>query len=361
MGVLVHELTTLYAGFVTGKSSPLPELPVQYADYAVWQRSWLRDDVLTAELAFWRDMLAGAPGVLELPADRPRPAVPSGRGGARTAWLPPVLASGLNAFGRREGITLFMTLFAAWNTLLFRTSGQTDLVVGVPIANRNRLETEGLIGFFTNTLTLRTRLTAETSFLSLARAVREKTLQTYSHQDLPFERLVAELSPERSLAHTPLFQVLFSLQNLPGGELSLPGLTLAPRKLAQQTAKFDLSLFLVEVGDELLATLEFSADLFDAVTADRLLERFRTSLEGAVADPGRSLAELPLLPVWEQHQVLCEWNDAPAGGGSLCAHRLVEAQARRVPGRTAVLSAGGTELSYGDLDRWADRLARRLR
>ncbi|HSF39384.1 MAG TPA: amino acid adenylation domain-containing protein, partial [Thermoanaerobaculia bacterium] len=361
MRVLVRELTSLYTAFVTGAASPLPELPLQYADYAVWQRDWLRGEALEAELAFWREALAGAPGVLELPADRPRPPAPSGRGASRTVRLSPALTSALTAFSRREGLTLFMTLLAAWNALLFRASEQTDLVVGVPIANRNRLETEGLIGFFTNTLALRSRPAAGTGFLDLARAVRETALKAYSHQDLPFERLVEELAPERSLAHTPLFQVLFSLQNVPAGEIALPGLALAPWNLAQETAKFDLSLLLAEAGDELHATLELSADLFDAVTAHRLLERFRTALWGAVADPGRSLAELPLLPLSERHQILYEWNEAPAGEGPPCVHHLVAAQARRTPEAIAVLPAGGTELSYGDLDRLADRLARRLR
>src|SRR6202035_5566545 len=252
-------------------------------------------------------------------------------------------------------------LLAAWNTLLFRVSEQTDLVVGIPIANRNRLETEGLIGFFTNTLALRTRLTAGERFLDLVRDVREEALQAYSHQNLPFECLVEELAPERSLAHTPLFQVMFSLQNMPLGELTLPGLTLSPRELPRQTAKFDLSLFLVEAGEELLVTLEFAADLFDAVTADRFLERFRILVEDAIANPQRSLAELTLLPACERHQVLCEWNDVTAGGGSLCIHRLVEAQARRTPGAAAVLSTDMTEISYRDLDDLAERLAHRLR
>ncbi|HXO19982.1 MAG TPA: amino acid adenylation domain-containing protein [Thermoanaerobaculia bacterium] len=256
---------------------------------------------------------------------------------------------------------MFMTLLAAWNTLLFRVSEQTDLVVGIPIANRNRLETEGLIGFFTNTLALRTRLTAGERFLDLVRDVREEALQAYSHQNLPFECLVEELAPERSLAHTPLFQVMFSLQNMPLGELTLPGLTLSPRELPRQTAKFDLSLFLVEAGEELLVTLEFAADLFDAVTADRFLERFRILVEDAIANPQRSLAELTLLPACERHQVLCEWNDVTAGGGSLCIHRLVEAQARRTPGAAAVLSTDMTEISYRDLDDLAERLAHRLR
>ncbi len=360
IGLLVREVATLYDAFVTGRPSPLPPLPVQYADFAVWQRTWLRGEVLEAQLAFWRNALAGAPGVLELPADRPRPAVPSGRGGTRVERLGPELASGLAALGRREGITLFMTLFAAWNALLFRTAEQTDLVVGTPIANRNRVEIEELIGFFTNTLALRTRLAPGTSFLELARNVRDVALQAYAHQDLPFERLVEELAPERSLAHTPLFQVLFALQNLPAGGLALPDLTLSALDLGGRTAKFDLSLFLGEAGDGLSAALEYAADLFDAVTASRLLERFRTLLKGAVADPERSLAELPLLPAAERHQLLAEWNDVAALEGSPCVHHLVEAQARRTPEATAVLAADGTELSYGDLDRRADRLARRL-
>ncbi len=360
-GVLIRELAVLYAACREGRPSPLPPLPVQYADFAVWQRSWMQGEALESLLAFWRERLAGAPAVLELPADRPRPAIPSGRGGLRTARIDGGLAGALAQLGRREGLTLFMTLLAAWDTLLFRLSGQTDLVVGSPIANRNRVETEGLIGFFTNTLALRARLAPEMGFRELSERVREEALLAFSHQDLPFERLVEELAPERSLAHTPLFQVLFTLQNAPTGKLALAGLTLAPLEPVGRTAKFDLSLFLAETGNGLSAMLEFAADLFDATTASRILERFRTVLEGVVEDPEGSLAELPLLPAAERHQILAEWNDVSVWGGSPCVHHLVEAQARWTPEAIAVLAPDGTELSYGDLDRRADRLARRLR
>ena len=355
-GVLLRELAALYAASREGRPSPLPPLPVQSADFAVWQRSWMEGEALESLLAFWRQRLAGAPAVLELPADRPRPAVPTGRGGMRTTRI----SGGLAELGRRQGLTLFMILLAAWDALLFRLTGQADLVVGAPIANRTRTEIEGLIGFFTNTLALRARISPEASFRELALRVREEALLAFSHQDLPFERLVEELSPERSLAYTPLFQVMFTLVNVPLGDLALPGLTLSPLELGGRTAKVDLTLFLAEADGGLLARLEYASDLFDATTADRILERFRTLLEGATADPELRLAELPLLPTAERQQILLEWNDVPAWDGSPCVHRRIEAQARRTPEATAVLRADGTGLSYGELDRLADRLARRL-
>ncbi len=221
MGILVREVTALYAAFAAGRPSPLPELPVQYADFAVWQRSWLHGEVLESEIAFWRRQLAGLPPLLELPTDRPRPAVQSFRGAARPVRLPAGLTRQVEALGRREGATLFMVLLAGFQALLARYSGQDDLAVGTPVAGRNRVEIEGLIGFFVNTLVLRGDLAGDPSFRELLGRVRETALAAYAHQDVPFEKLVEELAPERSLAHAPLFQVMFALQNAPGGSLEI--------------------------------------------------------------------------------------------------------------------------------------------
>ncbi|HKH48028.1 MAG TPA: amino acid adenylation domain-containing protein, partial [Thermoanaerobaculia bacterium] len=271
MQVLVEEIGALYAAFAEGRPAPLPELPVQYADYAAWQRSWLSGGVLEAELGYWRGRLAGLPPQLELPTDRPRPAVQSHRGAVRPLALDPALSERLAALSRREGATPFMTLLAGWQALLGRWAGSEDLAVGTPIAGRNRQETEKLIGLFVNTLVLRGDLSGGPSFQELLGRVRQASLEAHEHQEIPFERLVEELAPERSLSHTPLFQVLFVLQNVPRRALDLPGLRLAPLGAEVGTAKFDLSLGLTEEGGQIFGGLSYNTDLFDAATADRLL------------------------------------------------------------------------------------------
>jgi len=370
-GVLIRELAVLYPELAAGRPSPLPALPVQYADFAVWQRAWLQGEVLAGLLRYWRDRLDAAPPVLELPADRPRPAVPSGRGGIRTVALSGSLATSLAALSRRAGATRFMVLLAAWNALLHRLTGQTDLPVGTPVANRGRIEIEGLIGFFTNTLVLRTDLRSDgpagLSFRELVARVREVALSAYVHQDLPFEKLVEELSPERSLAHAPLFQTLFVLQDVSAPSIELPGLTLSAMTPPGGTAKFDLTLFVAEAGDGLLATLEHSTDLFSAAAAERLLGHFATLLAGALEEPEARLGELPLLSAAERHQIRVEWN---ATGISrereICVHELFEGWADRTPERVALLAvdADGSvreSLTFEEVERRANRLARRLR
>ncbi|HEX3554514.1 MAG TPA: non-ribosomal peptide synthase/polyketide synthase, partial [Thermoanaerobaculia bacterium] len=359
-GVLVRELAALYPA-TAAQPSPLPALPVQYADFARWQRSWLRGEALEERLGAVRGRLAGAPMVLELPADRPRPAIPSGRGGVRPLRLPEVLVRSLSALGRRAGGTLFMTLLAAWKAALHRASGQDDVVVGSPAAGRDRAELEGLIGFFVNTLVLRTAVAADIPFAALLGRVRDGALAAYAWQDLPFDRVVEELAPERSLAYSPLVQVTFALQNAPFAEIELPGLTFSPLPLAGSTAKFDLTLALAPRGEELVGALEFNRDLFDATTAERFLGSFAVLLAAAAADPGLPLAALPFCTAVEEHQVLREWNDtALPVEVSHSVHSLVFAIAASRPEALAV-AAGGEDLSYGELSSRASLLAARLR
>jgi amino acid adenylation domain-containing protein len=365
--LLVRELAALYPAFAAGLPSSLPPLPVQYADFVLWQRASLRGAELATQLAFWRGALAGAPAVLDLPSDRPRPAWASGRGGVAASALSTERAEALRAVGRQAGATPFMTFLAAFYALLHRLTGEADLVVGTPVANRRRPELEGLIGFFANTLALRAQIpglpAGEPTFAGLLAVVREAALSAYAHQDLPFERLVEELAPERSLARAPLFQVMFLLHGtaVEGGELA--GLTLAPfgsLATAERAAKFDLTLELIEGGPDLAVLLEFRRDLLDAVTAVRLLGHF-TALAGALAAaPEARLAELPLLTAAERQQLVGEWSQAetvPRLSGTL--HGVFAAQAARTPAATAVI-AGTERLSYGELAERVRRLAGRL-
>ncbi|HEX3531511.1 MAG TPA: non-ribosomal peptide synthase/polyketide synthase, partial [Thermoanaerobaculia bacterium] len=361
LGVLVREVTALYAALAGGQPSPLSELPVQYADFAGWQRSWLSGEVLAAELEHWRQRLAGAPPVLELPLDRPRTALQSHRGAAIDLKLPASLAADLLALSRRQGVTLFMTLLAAYEALLSRIGGQSDVSVGTPIAGRNRVETEELIGFFVNTLVLRADLAAAASFTELLAQVRQEALLAYAHQDLPFEKLVEELAPERNLAQTPLFQTSFALQNMPVGELVLPGLRFAPYPLAESVAKFDLDLTFMESPQGVAGRLGYATRLLDGTTVDRLATKLLYLLAGVVRSPELPLAELPLLSAAERHQLLREWNDsAAATAADLRLHELFERQAARTPDAVAVAGDRG-HVSYGELDRRANRLARFLR
>jgi amino acid adenylation domain-containing protein/non-ribosomal peptide synthase protein (TIGR01720 family) len=361
VGVLIRELVALYSAFSTGQPSPLPELTIQYADFAHWQRQWLQGEVLQAQLSYWQRQLAGAPPVLELPTDRPRPAIASYRGASQSVVIPKPLSQKLQALSQRCGVTLFMTLLAAFQTLLYRYTGQQDICVGSPIANRNRSETEQLIGFFVNTLVLRTQLEGNLSFQKLLARVREVTLGAYAHQDLPFEQLVEALQPERSLSHQPLFQVMFALQNAPMPELELPGLTLNSLEIDIATAKFDLTLSLSESEQGLVGSLEYNTDLFEADTITRMLLHFQILLEGIVADPQQRLLDLPMLTATERQQLLVEWNhtqvDYPK---DVCIHQLFEAQVEQTPDTVAVVF-GDEQLTYRQLNERANQVAHYLR
>ncbi|MFP2912986.1 condensation domain-containing protein, partial [Pyxidicoccus sp. 3LFB2] len=309
LGVLIREMAALYEGFLSGHEVALPELPIQYADYASWQRGWLQGEVLEKQLAYWRQQLTGAPESLELPTDRPRPVVQSFRGAQQSVALSRELSEALKLLAQREGVTPFMALLAAWQVLLSRYSGQDDFSVGSPIAGRTRGETEGLIGFFVNTLVLRTKLDSGLSVRELLARVRETTLGAYAHQDVPFEKLVDALQPERSLSRSPLFQVMFILQNAPVPELALPGLTLKPVPVDGHTSRFDLTLTLEDTKEGFRGTLDYSTDLFEASTVARMAGHLRRLIEGMVADPRQLTSSLPLLSDAEQHQVLEGWND----------------------------------------------------
>ena len=382
ISILKRELKALIAAYSDGRPSPLPELPIQYADFACWQRSVLQGGQLNDLFAYWQKQLKDVPAQLILPTDRPRPAVQTFRGASLSIPLPGGLTARLRALSQQQGVTLFMTLLAAFGALLSRYSGQSDLVIGTPIANRTRSELEGLIGFFVNTLALRLDLSGDPSFTTLLERVRIVATEAYAHQDLPFEMLVAKLAPERHLSHTPLFQVMFALENLP--EETLPeeappdkGLAAeeppnkAPRSFdstapsvileTSGAAKFDLTLAVTELDDGMTVTFEYAIDLFDSPTIRRMLGHFLVLLEGVVAEPEQRLSELPLLSPAERQQLLIEWNNTAAPfPRDCCIHTLFEIQAARTPDAVA-LETVEEQLTYAQLNHRADRLAAHLR
>jgi len=359
MGVLFRELSELYQAYGSGKPSSLPELSVQYADYSVWQRQWLQGGELDRQLSYWRKQLDGI-SPLQLPTDRTRPRVQTYRGSRATFELSAPLSQALKALSQQQGVTLFMTLLAAFQLLLSRYCGQTDVAVGTPIAGRTRHETERLIGFFVNTLVLRTDLSANPTVTELLRQVRETTLDAYSHQDLPFEKLVEELNPERNLSHSPLFQVMFAFQNNADQPLEFEGLTVQPIRAASDIAKFDLTLTLSEKKGTLGGSLNYNTDLFDASTIERMLGHFQNLLEGIVANPERRISELPLLSAAEKHQLLVEWNDTKHEyPKEKCVHELFEEQAERTPDAIAVIFED-QQLTYRELNNRANQLAHYL-
>jgi amino acid adenylation domain-containing protein len=307
LGVLIRELSAHYGSFHSGEPSPLPEIAIQYADFAAWQCEWLQGEALRRQLDYWTAQLAGLPP-LELPTDRPRPAVASGRGGERTTLIPRDLLDAVRALGRREGATLYMTLLAAFQVLLHRYSGQDDFAVGSPIAGRTRPELEDLIGLFINTLVLRADLRGNPGFRDLLRRTRRTAIDAYAHQDLPFERLVTALQPDRESGRSPLFQVLFDLHNAPLPSLRSPDMALTPLVVPSGTAKFELSLLAAESAEGLGVILEYSSDLFDASTIERMLAHFRILLGAVVAQPDQQVGALPMLTEEERRQVLDGWS-----------------------------------------------------
>ncbi len=359
-GVLVREVSELYAAFTAGREPVLPALPVQYADYAAWQRAWLSGETLERQLGWWRERLAGAPPLLEIPTDRPRAPVAGAPAADEPLVLDPEATRELRALARREGATPFMALLAAWQLLLGRYSGQEDVVVGSPVAGRTRTELEPMVGFFVNTLVLRTDLSGDPSFLELLGRVRETTLGAFQHQEIPFERLVEELQPERSLAHSPLFQVMFALQTVEEAVLRLGRLRTEPIPDAGGVAQHDLNFSLHQGTDRLWGTLRYRTDLFEASTAARMLGHFRLLLEGALRDPRRPLSDLPLLTAEERTQVLERWNPAGRVHPPIALHERFERQARLTPEAVALVH-GGTSLTYRELDAGANRLAHHLR
>ncbi|MCP3162991.1 non-ribosomal peptide synthase/polyketide synthase [Myxococcus qinghaiensis] len=357
--VLTKELETLYGAHVKGEAATLPELPVQYVDYAVWQREWLKEEVLESQLSWWRTKLAGVPEALEVPTDRPRPAVQGSQGASVAVKLSTVLSEKLKQLSLREGVTLYMTLLAGFQVLLARYSGQWDVVVGSPVSGRTTKEVEGLIGLFVNTLVVRTEASGELTFREMLGRVKESVLGAFGHQEVPFEKLVEALSLRRDMSRAPLVQVGFQLLNTPSGDLSLSGLTQRPLDLGLRAAKVDLALGLREAAEGIEGVLEFSSDLYDVATMERFGEHLERLLEGAVTEPDRRLRDLPLLSESSRRELLARGgSEAPFEGE--CLHRMFEAQVARTPEAVAVEMEGRT-LTYAQLDRRAHKLATVLR
>ena len=362
MGILLNELSTLYGAFHHGQANPLPALNLQYVDYAVWQRNWIEGDILQQQAAFWQKNLAGAPALLELPTDYPRPLQRDYAGSFAPLALDEKLTAGLKNLSHRHGTTLYMTLMSAWAILLSRLSGQQDVVIGIPTANRGRLEIEGLIGFFVNTLALRTDLSSFPTVSELLAQVKERLIAAQQHQDIPFEHVVEIMQPVRSMAHSPLFQVMFAWGNATEAVLTLPGLELRPfASISHRAAKFDLTLSLQDAGKNIYGGLEYATSLFKAATIERYLGYFRTLLEAMVADASQQIDRLPMLSAQERHQLLYGWNDTAAEyPGEKCIHTLFEEQVARTPDATALVFEE-QELSYEELNQRANQLAHTLR
>jgi amino acid adenylation domain-containing protein len=358
--ILINEVSTLYRAFLNNEPSPLPELPIQYADYAIWQREWLSGQVLEDELEHWRKELVGIAPVLELPADHPRPPVQKFEGASESYQISEQVAQRLKDLSRNEGVTMFMTMLAAFKALLYRYTGQEDLLVGAPISGRNLIETESLIGFFTNTLALRTRVSPQSSFVSLLQQVRDVMFKAYAHQELPFEKLVEELNPERSLSHTPLLQIIFGYYSNRDETLDLPGVKLTPVGFKSRTAKFDLVHNVTENSGRLNGSILYNTDLFEPETIHRMARHYAMLLAAIANNPKQAIAELPLLPP-EEEQLLSEWNSTRVEHpGDLCVHQIFERQAESTPHAVAVASQVG-EVTYAELNRRANRLAHFLR
>lgn len=359
-GVFVHEMATLYEAFNRGERSPLEDLPIQYADYAEWQREYLQGEVLQDLLSYWKGQLGGSLPVLQLPTDRPRPASQSHKGATHPIALSQDLTESLKALSRREDVTLFMTLLAAFQTLLHRYTGQEDLTVGSTIAGRNRGETEGLIGFFLNTLVLRVDLSGNPTFRELLRRVKTVAVEAYAHQDLPVEMILDALQPERNLSQNPLFQVLFILQTTPMPALEVSNLKLELLEVDTGTAKFDLTLDMIEKPEGLRGSLEYNTDLFDASTVARMAGHLEVLLESIAARSDRRLSEVEVLSPSERETLLFGWSRTGDAATDACVHELFEAQVERTPEATAVVF-GDKQLSYAELNGRANQLAHRLR
>jgi amino acid adenylation domain-containing protein len=360
-GILIRELSVLYEAFANGRPAPLPELATQYGDFARWQREWLQGDELAAQLSYWTKQLAGDLPALQLPLDRPRPALQTFRGATAGISLNESVAEPLRVLARQEDATLFITLLAAFKLLLHRYTGENDVLVGTPIAGRNRAEIEGLIGFFVNTLVLRTDLSGTPSYREVLRRVRQTALDAYAHQDIPFEMLVRELQPERSLSHTPIFQVAFMLRTAGKEAARLSGIELRAMGSGAEVAKFDLTMIVEDIGPDLNVLVSYNTDLFDKVTIENLLGHFEQLLKGIAANPDVPHSTLSLLSASERHRLLVEWNDTQVEFPErVTALQLFEAQAARTPDATALL-AGDERLTYSELNRRANQLAWHLK
>ncbi|MUH00714.1 amino acid adenylation domain-containing protein, partial [Scytonema sp. UIC 10036] len=360
MGVFVEELTALYNAYSIGQPSGLEPLAIQYADFAIWQRNWLVGDVLQSQLDYWLQQLKASPALLSLPTDRPRPSVQTFSGAHIEFALSMELSAKLTKLSQEQGCTLFMTLLAAFDTLLYRYSGQEDILVGTPIANRDYSEIESLIGFFVNTLVMRTDVSGNPSFMQLLSRVRSMAIDAYAHQNLPFEMLVEALQPQRDLSHTPLFQVMFALQNAPSEQIEFSGLTITEFPIESETAKFDLTIIMQNTAHGLVGVWEYNTDLFDKSTIERMSGHFRTMLTAIVANPQQGIDQLPILTPSEQQQLLVEWNRTQADyPQDKCIHQLFEEQVQRTPDAVAVVFEN-EQLTYQQLNCRANQLAHYL-
>ncbi len=339
MGVLGRELEALYGAYILGKPSPLPQLPLQYADFAFWQRQPKTSEILAPQLSYWKQQLAGAPPLLEVPTDYPRPPMQSYRGGKAFFEVEVEVTEKLKSLSQEKGVTLFMTLLAAFSTLLYQYTGQEDIIVGSPIANRNHTEIEGLIGFFVNMIVLRTQFVGNPKFTELLEQVRQTSLDAYAHQDLPFEQLVEALQPSHSLSHAPILQVMFALENAPMEPMNLLGVNCKRFQDESPISKFDLYISIEETQAGLIADWEYNSDLFEAVTIHRAIGHFKTLLEAIVTNSYLRVSEVSLLRTLERHQLLVEWNDTKAEyPDDKCINELFEEQVDRTPDAIAVVS-----------------------
>ncbi len=359
MGILQQEIALLYAAYVQGKESPLQEMPLQYADYTLWQVQWLKGEVFARQMEYWTKQLAGMPGLLDLPADKPRPAIPQHRGSTETAIISGDYWEKMKSFSRQEGASVFMTVLAIYQMLLMRYTGQTDFGVGTPITNRSHVRMEGMIGFCVNTLIMRADLRGEPTFREVLRRVRKATLEAFDHQDLPLEKLVEEFSPERQISGSPLFQVMFTFVSGKAAPPELPGVEMRPIVPETPTSKYDMALLAVD-NEVPMLVFNYDIGLFEADTIRRMLHHFGCLLAAALADPEIGIRDLPMLTPDETRQLLVEWNPTEIQSGQKCVHELFEEQVRRTPDVPAI-TFEDSSLTYGELNRRANQLAHYLR
>src|SRR5579864_4839744 len=359
MGIMQQEMALLYAAYVQGQESPLQEMPFQYADYTLWQVQWLPGEVFVRQIEYWKKQLAGMPEVLELPTDKPRPAIPQHRGSTEAVTIDREYWEKLKLFGRQEGASVFMTVLAVYQVLLSRYSGQTDFGVGTPITNRRHMRMEGMVGFCVNTLIMRADLRGEPTFREVLRRVRKATLEAFDHQDLPLEKLVEEFSPERQFSGSPLFQVTFTFMEGKAVPLELPGVEMRPMSPEITTSKYDLALLVVD-GEIPILAFNYDTGLFEADTIQQMLQHFGRLLATAITGPELRICDLQMLTQDETNQLLVEWNPTESQLGQKCVHELFEECVARMPNNVAV-EYQGQELTYGELNRRANRLARYLR
>src|SRR6185369_14229503 len=360
LGVMLRELGEIYRAEVEEREAKVEELEVQYGDYAEWQREWLKGEVLERELGYWKEQLATAPHMLDLPTDRPRPAIQTYRGARQSMGLPRDLVAGLERLSRDEGVTLFMVLLASFDTLLYRYTSQQQILIGTPVANRNRIELEGLVGLFLNTLVMRADLSGNPTFRELLRRVRQDTLAAYTHQFVPFELVIEALQPERSLSHSPLFQVMLTLQEEVQADLTMSDIVVSPLATEVSTAKFDLLLSCVHGKKSLGVMLEYNSDMFDDSTIAQMLGHWARLLEAVAANSRQRLSDLNMLTEAEYQQLIYDWNDTARDFDGKCVHEMFEQQASEVPEAVALVFAEKS-ITYGELNRSANQLAHNLR